>query len=185
MTHLERWVMSKLTFWVVIIAFFLELWRESFVFKMLPVDWTESIGITFSSLDWTNIWFVTTTHLCIKIGTHTQVLDFYHFKKSMLSLSFEPMINRLKHSWTDSITLFSSHVATSILTINKTIVFWSQQGIFFFPSCPLRPLWFIRWLWNFIFCSSAWSWIKIDGPKLNGWKFRNGRSCTKLDGRND
>ena len=153
MTHLERWVMSKLTFWVIIIAFFLELWRESFVCKMLPVDWSEPIGITCSSLNWTLIRFVTTTYFCIKIGSHTQVLDFHHFKKSILYPSFEPMINRLKHSWTDSVTFFSSYVTTSILTINKTIFPWSQKVIFFFPSCPLRPLWFIRWLWNFIFCS--------------------------------
>ena len=95
--------------------------------------------------------------------------------------SFEHLINRLKHSWTDSITFFSSHVTTSILTINKTIFAWSQKVIFVFPSCPLCPLWFIRWLWNFIF----WSGPKLKQMVLDGSKTWHGRSCIKLNDGND
>ena len=166
MTHLERWVMSKLAFWVVIIAFFLELWRESFVFKMLPVDWTESIGITFSSLDWTNIWFVTTTHLCIKIGTHTQVLDFYYFKKSIPSLSFEPMMNRLKQ--------IPEQIRLRFLVLMSPQAFWqlTKPSSFdpnkeYFSSHPVHcaPCGSSDDFEILFFCSSAWSWIKIDGSK--------------------
>ena len=114
MTYLQWWIVSKLTFRMVCITFIFEFDTESFVSKMLPINWPESVSITWSSLNFTLIWFISTALFCLNVGTDTQILDFSSFQKisrfwvsiprSSTRNMFEMFLNRSGHAFS-----FSSH----------------------------------------------------------------------------